>query len=78
MLSSNYFSLQTANVFLNFVKKFAVMIKYEPTAQIKIEEFKTPFAKKLLPNNRWVILSQIVPWDKFASMQKEEFFIYQS
>ncbi len=44
------------------------MIKYEPAAQIKIEEFKTSFAKKLLPNNRWVILSQIVQWNKFASI----------
>ncbi len=37
------------------------MIKYEPAAQIKIEEFKTPFAKRLLPNNCWVVFGQIVP-----------------
>lgn len=44
------------------------MIKYEPASQIKIEEFKTPFAHSLLSDNRWVILSQIVPWDKFAAI----------
>lgn len=44
------------------------MIRYESTAQLTIEEFKTPFQTSLLPDNRWVTLSKIVPWDKFASI----------
>jgi hypothetical protein len=43
------------------------MIRYESAAQLTIEEFKTPFQKSLLPDNRWVKLSKEVPWDKFAS-----------
>lgn len=44
------------------------MIKYESPSQLKIEEFKTPFLKSLLPDNRWVKLSKVVPWDKFAAL----------
>ena len=44
------------------------MVRYESPRQLKIEEFKTPFVKSLLPDNRWVQLSRVVPWDKFASI----------
>jgi transposase, IS5 family len=44
------------------------MIKYDSPSQLSIEEFKTPFQTTLLTDNRWVRLSQIVPWDKFASI----------
>jgi hypothetical protein len=44
------------------------MIRYESSAQLTIEEFKTPFQMSLLPDNRWVRLSEKVPWDKFASL----------
>lgn len=43
------------------------MIKYISQNQLSIEEFKTPFQAKLLADNRWVQLSKVVPWDKFAS-----------
>jgi IS5 family transposase len=43
------------------------MIKYNSDRQLTIEEFKTPFQTSLLPDNRWVTLSKVVPWDKFAS-----------
>jgi IS5 family transposase len=43
------------------------MIKYVSQNQLSIEEFKTPFQARLLEDNRWVQLSKIVPWDKFAS-----------
>ncbi|MFA5328827.1 MAG: IS5 family transposase [Prolixibacteraceae bacterium] len=44
------------------------MVKYESPSQLKIEEFRTPFLKSLLPDNRWVKLSKVVPWDKFAKL----------
>jgi IS5 family transposase len=44
------------------------MVKYESPRQLKIDAFKTPFLKSLLPDNRWVQLSRLVPWDKFASI----------
>jgi len=43
------------------------MIKYDSPAQLSIEEFKTPFQSTLLTDNKWVKLSKVVPWDKFAS-----------
>ncbi|NQZ54972.1 MAG: IS5 family transposase [Candidatus Nitrosopelagicus sp.] len=42
------------------------MIRYTPESQLSIEAFKTPFKNSLSPDNRWVKLSKIVPWDKFA------------
>jgi transposase, IS5 family len=44
------------------------MINYTPENQLSIEEFKTPFENSLLPDNRWVVLSKLVPWDLFASI----------
>ena len=44
------------------------MIRYISEKQLSIEEFKTPFETSLLPDNRWVELAKIVPWDKFASV----------
>jgi len=43
------------------------MIKYMPANQLSIEGFKTPFETSLRPDNRWVELSKIIPWDTFAS-----------
>jgi len=44
------------------------MIRYNPSNQIKIEEFKTPFEIKLDKNNRWVKLSEMICWDKLAQI----------
>ena len=43
------------------------MVHYISEKQLTIEEFKTPFQQKLSADNRWVKLSQVVPWDDFAS-----------
>ena len=50
-----------------YKKIIALMVKYDSPTQLTIDEFKTPFQSTLLPDNKWVILSTIVPWDKFAS-----------
>ena len=44
------------------------MGEYISEKQISIEEFETPFESSLLPDNRWVKLAQVVPWDKFATI----------
>ena len=44
------------------------MIQYTPASQLKIEEFKTPFELKLDADNRWVKLSQLIPWDQLAGV----------
>ncbi len=47
------------------------MVRYESTRQLTIEEFKTPFQKGLSANNRWVKLSKLLPWDRFAEIYLE-------
>ncbi len=44
------------------------MIQYTPASQLKIEEFRTPFELKLDADNRWVKLSQLIPWDQLAGV----------
>lgn len=40
------------------------MYHHEYTNQMKIEEFVLPFGGKLNPENRWVKLAEITPWEK--------------
>jgi len=47
------------------------MVRYESTKQLTIEAFKTPFQKGLSSGNRWVKLSKLVPWDRFAKIYLE-------
>jgi IS5 family transposase len=43
------------------------MIDYISEKQLSIFEFKTPFSQDLNPDNRWVTLAQVVPWELFAN-----------
>jgi len=44
------------------------MIKYTSKQQISIKEFKLPFGGRLSPENRWVVLAGILPWDEMVSV----------
>ena len=44
------------------------MRTYNPSSQLTIEGFETPFENKLLPNNRWIKLAQSIPWDECAAI----------
>jgi hypothetical protein len=44
------------------------MIKYTPSNQLNLENFKHPFHQQLDPNNRWVKLAELVPWDELAGI----------
>ena len=59
---------QNANKNVTYHEKVCIMVKYQSELQITIEEFETPFQKSLSPDNRWVTLSKVVPWDKFAGL----------
>ncbi|MGE4434317.1 MAG: IS5 family transposase [Bacteroidales bacterium] len=41
--------------------------------QLSIAEFAMPFEAKLDENNRWVVLSKVIPWDKFAELYYKNF-----
>lgn len=49
-------------------KKRARAPKYVSPNQAVLPGFETPFSQKLDPNNRWVLLSKRIPWDKIASV----------
>ena len=42
------------------------MIRYRSEKQQTLDGFETPFQTALNPNNRWVKLSEYVPWDELA------------
>lgn len=44
------------------------MIKYTPASERKLSLFSTPFDQKLDPQNRWVGMADIVPWDAMAKV----------
>jgi IS5 family transposase len=44
------------------------MIKYTPSNQLSLENFKHPFHQQLSPSNRWVKLAELVPWDELAGI----------
>ena len=44
------------------------MIRYKSTKQLSIEEFKTPFQINLDKENRWVKLTNSLPWDALADI----------
>lgn len=44
------------------------MIRYTPSNQLSIEEFKTPFQLHLDSQNRWVKLAAALPWDSLAQV----------
>jgi transposase, IS5 family len=48
-------------------KKRALSPSYISPNQLTLDGFDTPFAQKLTRQNRWVKLSQAIPWDKIVN-----------
>lgn len=44
------------------------MIKYTPASERSLSLFHTPFEKELDPDNRWVKMATLVPWDDMAKI----------
>jgi len=44
------------------------MIKYTSVNQVSIDDFLVPQGKRLNPNNRWIKLAKIVPWDELSKV----------
>ncbi|TXK46953.1 transposase [Pontibacter qinzhouensis] len=49
-------------------KSLHQMIRYTPSNQLSIVEFKTPFQLHLDRQNRWVKLAAAIPWDSLAQI----------
>ena len=50
----------------NPTKNRAPMIRYHSQKQLPLAEFDWPFQTALDENNRWVTMSQCIPWDALA------------
>ena len=44
------------------------MIRYTPSCGRTLSLFKTPFEQSLSPENRWVKMAELVPWDEMAKV----------
>ncbi|MGG6295073.1 hypothetical protein ACQ4M4_11820 [Leptolyngbya sp. AN02str] len=43
------------------------MYRRSTPGQLSLENFYLPFGGKLLGENRWVKLAQLIPWEAFGS-----------
>lgn len=49
------------------------MYRKESEKQLSFEDFYLPFGGSLNPKNRWVQLSEIIPWDEFEEKYADTF-----
>lgn len=52
-------------------KKRALAPDYVSPKQLTFEGFATPFNQTLNPNNRWVILAKLMPWDEICNLYRK-------
>ena len=48
------------------------MVNYTPQNQLSLEGFTHPFDRDLLPDNRWVKLAAVIPWDELANIYSQK------
>lgn len=41
---------------------------YESSKQLTLEGFEHPFERSLNLDNRWVVLSHLIPWDELVGV----------
>jgi transposase, IS5 family len=63
-----FYETQVQGNMANPLKKHAEAPKYVSPSQTIISGFETPFSQKLDANNRWIVLSQNIPWDSIAGV----------
>jgi len=50
------------------IRKRAATPKYVSPSQLSLEGFESPFERTLNPQNRWVVLAHLIPWDEISSI----------
>lgn len=50
------------------LKKCAPSPRYVSPNQLTLDCFQTPFEQKLNPDNRWVVLARLIPWDEVCNL----------
>ncbi len=49
-------------------KKRAPSPRYVSPQQLTLDCFRSPFEQNLNPNNRWVVLAKLIPWDEVCDL----------
>ena len=49
------------------------MYRTNDKRQLELENFILPFGGKLNPQNRWILLAQLIPWEEFEEKYSEQF-----
>jgi hypothetical protein len=49
-------------------KKRAPKVAYVSPKQLSLDCFKSPFEQQLNPQNRWVVLAHLIPWDEISNL----------
>jgi len=49
------------------------MYRAKDKCQLELENFILPFGGKLNPNNRWIQLARLIPWEEFEETYAENF-----
>ena len=49
------------------------MYRKSNQSSITPENFELPFSGKLSPDNRWVIMAELIPWSDFEAEYAEKF-----
>jgi len=56
------------SIIQNNFKRRAHTPKYVSPSQLTIAGFETPFEHSLYPENRWVVLANLIPWDEICNV----------
>ena len=59
-------------------KRRALTPEYVSPNQLTLEGFETPFSTKLNPDNRWVVLSHLIPWDEICNLYLKQVGVSQT
>ena len=49
------------------------MYRQSSPGQLSFQDFYLPFGGKLSPDNRWVKLAEMIPWEEFESTYARQF-----
>jgi len=53
-------------------KSRASVPRYSSSKQLVLPGFESPFERELNPDNRWVVLSRLIPWDEICSLYQKQ------
>ena len=59
-------------------KRRALTPEYVSPNQLTLEGFETPFSTKLNQDNRWVVLSHLIPWDEICNLYLKQVGVSQT